>query len=402
MTVSDNYTVVKQLGNGSTTAFGFSWTLLNEDFIRVYLEDVVTGVQTLQTITTDYTLTFGDSSGTVTFLTAPTSDDYVVIARSVSLDQTDPYTTSKGFQGDVVEDSFDKVTLQNQDQEDAITRSITFKLGSSTTGVNMPEPEASKVVQWNAAGDDLENGVTTTDIENAASNAAAAAASASAASASETAAAASAVAAADSAASVNLPNSLIGQAGKHLEVNSGETGYDLVPQSGMVKLSSVDISPITATVDFSGIDNTYRAYMFVLTGIELSTTSLIAMLVSTDGGSSFITTSSYEYIVDSVDSGAVAASTNSVSNNHMRASFPIMDTSSSGLASGTVHLYDPSNTSTHTFVESVFTFPAQTSLNAVRSRGAAAYNATTAVDAFRFYPLSGTFDAGNITMYGLV
>src|SRR5690242_15130947 len=110
MAISDNYVPVKELGNGVTTQFSGSWAVLVASYIRVYLEDVTTGVQTLQTLTTDYGLVFDDSGFTVTFNVAPTSANYVVIGRSVEIDQTDPYKTSKGFQGAVIENSFDKLT----------------------------------------------------------------------------------------------------------------------------------------------------------------------------------------------------------------------------------------------------------------------------------------------------
>lgn len=141
MTVSNNYVPIRQLGNGVTTQFSGSWPMLNANYAQVFLENATTGVQTPVTQgagASQYTLVFSSSGFTVTFNTAPTSANYVVIGRNVALDQTDPYRTSKGFQGQVEEDSFDKLTLIAQDTRSAITRSITVPLGDTATNLILP------------------------------------------------------------------------------------------------------------------------------------------------------------------------------------------------------------------------------------------------------------------------
>ena len=67
MAVSDNYTPTKTIGDGSTVEFTASWNVIAASYIRVYLENVSTGVQVLQTKDTDYTLTFNSSGLTVDF-----------------------------------------------------------------------------------------------------------------------------------------------------------------------------------------------------------------------------------------------------------------------------------------------------------------------------------------------
>lgn len=178
MSISDNYVPIRQLGNGVTTQFSASWAMLNASYARVYLESVSTGVQTLQTSPTNYSISITSSGFTVTFVTAPTSANYVVIGRDVAIDQSDPYRTSKGFQGATIEDSFDKLTAIAQDSADAIGRSLKFQLGSTAVGV-LPAPEDGKALIWSGTAGAVANGPTTTDISNAAANAASAAASAS-------------------------------------------------------------------------------------------------------------------------------------------------------------------------------------------------------------------------------
>jgi len=176
MTVQDNYAPTKTLGNGSTTEFSFNWRMFNSSYSRVYLEDVTTGAQVLQTLGSDYTLDFDTSGGTVTFGTAPTSDDYVIVSREIGLTQDTNYTTSQGFQGDVVENDFDKSTAIDQDLEEKQARGWRYPLGtdvSESTGVSadMPVPTsatAGNVLAVNSAGDGWEVNSTSDSLPNTA------------------------------------------------------------------------------------------------------------------------------------------------------------------------------------------------------------------------------------------
>lgn len=214
MAISDNYVPVKELGNGTTTEFGDNWAVLSASFLRVFLENVSTGAQVLQTEGADYTLVFSSSGFTVTFIVAPPSTEFVVISRDVAEDQIVPYRTSKGFQGSVQEDSFDKLTAIDQDQSDEISRSLKFPLGSSLVG-SLPTPVDDTSIVWDGVTGAQKNGPTVTDISNASANAAAAAASATAAASSETNAATS-------------------------ETNAAQSAVDAQAAVGAVKVSSND------------------------------------------------------------------------------------------------------------------------------------------------------------------
>lgn len=178
MSVSDNYVPVRQIGNGVTTEFSGNWNVIAASYIRVYWEDATTGVQTLKTQDTHYTLEFDEDGFTVTFLPSyvPASTVYVIISRDVAISQGTPYKTASGFQGAVHENSFDKITAIAQDNRDAINRAPKFPLGSSLVDIPLPLPSAGKALIWNDDEDAIIN--STEDIDGAASSAAAAAASA--------------------------------------------------------------------------------------------------------------------------------------------------------------------------------------------------------------------------------
>lgn len=147
MSISDNYVPLRQIGNGVTTQFSASWNMIAAAYALVYLEDAVTGVQTAVTQgpgAGQYQFVSLTGSGwTIQFGTAPTAANYVVVGRNVAQDQTDPYRTSKGFQGDVLEASLDKLTAMIQDQGDAVARALQFPLGDTGTGL-LPSVQARK------------------------------------------------------------------------------------------------------------------------------------------------------------------------------------------------------------------------------------------------------------------
>jgi len=192
MAITENYAPIKQLGNGVTTIFSTSnWSPLSSAFLRVYFENVTTGVQTLKTLGVDYTFAFSGTGFAVTFGTAPTSANYVVISREVAINQESPYKTSRGWQGDVVEDSFDKLTAIAQDLDEKSNRTITAPIGETFVGTLPPAAtRANKAAIFDADGDIT---VSTDDYDDqaaiVAASAAAAAASAADAAASDASAA---------------------------------------------------------------------------------------------------------------------------------------------------------------------------------------------------------------------
>jgi len=136
--ISQNFTPEKYLGNGSTTNFAFDWAIIAEANIRVYLEDVTTGVQTLQTLGTDFTIDSGwdNDGGTIEFTTAPSSSYYVVISRDIPETQEVQYKTSSGFSGKVVENSYDKLTVMVQDAKEVLSRCLRYPVGTDSSTEN--------------------------------------------------------------------------------------------------------------------------------------------------------------------------------------------------------------------------------------------------------------------------
>ena len=138
MTVANNYAPIRQLGNGATTQFSAAWSMIAASYAFVQLEDSTTGVRTTvaQGVgSNQYQIAITSSGFTVTMGTAPTSSQYINVSRVTGLDQTNPYRTSKGFQGEVEEASFDKLTAMVQDARYSAGLAVTIPVGETYSTV---------------------------------------------------------------------------------------------------------------------------------------------------------------------------------------------------------------------------------------------------------------------------
>lgn len=132
MTIADNYNPIRQQGNGTTTSFSFSFPLLNESYIRVYKE--LNGTQILVD-KGEYTVSFTETGGIVTFYKAPESGAIVVISRELPLEQDTPYRTSSGFPANRVEENFDELTMITQQLQEQVDRCVKVEI----TGNQSPD-----------------------------------------------------------------------------------------------------------------------------------------------------------------------------------------------------------------------------------------------------------------------
>ena len=171
-------------GNGSTDVFAYDFKLIDQAHLVVTLTVTATGVETVQTLTSQYSVSgVGDEGGgNVTMVTPPASGETLTITRSTPRTQLTDLQNRGGVQPETLETAFDKLTQVNQDQDEFLARVPRFPVSSSETAVELPSDlTADAVLKVNSTGDGFENGPTTTDISSAEANATAAAASAAAA-----------------------------------------------------------------------------------------------------------------------------------------------------------------------------------------------------------------------------
>lgn len=128
MTISTAYAPDVYAGNGSTTVFAITFNFLsNSSYINVSLKDNTTGVITLKTISTHYTI----SGSNVTMLTAPASGETLILELDPAYTQTSNYTENGALPAETLEADLDLLCLEAQLAKDASARA--FKVDSATT-----------------------------------------------------------------------------------------------------------------------------------------------------------------------------------------------------------------------------------------------------------------------------
>lgn len=134
-------------GNGSTTAFPYTWRITDKNHLEVLVDGVA------KVVDTDYTVSGvdADAGGNVTFIVAPASGTRVTILRKQPLEQQSDYITGEGFPSERVEKDLDKLAMIGQQQAEQLNRSLHVNKQSSTVDAALtPTSCADKAVVWNA------------------------------------------------------------------------------------------------------------------------------------------------------------------------------------------------------------------------------------------------------------
>ena len=157
MTVSTTTNKVSYSGTGSQTVFAYAFKIFADGDLDVYIRDT-NGTETLQTITTNYTVSGAgtDSGGNVTFVTAPGSTDTVVIQRKLALTQGTDYVANDPFPAESHEDALDRLTFITQQIQEEVDRSIKASVTntiSSTEFAISATDRANKIFAFDASGD---------------------------------------------------------------------------------------------------------------------------------------------------------------------------------------------------------------------------------------------------------
>lgn len=190
MTLSTTPSRIAYSGDGTTTAFPFPYYFLVNADIKVILKDNLTGVETLQVITTDYTIAGAglDAGGTITMLAAPAITKTLTIYRDPALKQTLDLVENDPLPAESTEKAFDKQTMISQRLSDRLSRSVGLSEGyAASFNPTLPEDlslAAGAVPLINDDGDGFAPGAdwpSASDISGAQDSALAAAASAAAA-----------------------------------------------------------------------------------------------------------------------------------------------------------------------------------------------------------------------------
>jgi hypothetical protein len=147
-------------GNGSTVNFPFTFKVFTT--AQVVVTRTVSGVETVLTLTTDYTVSLNSNQdtspgGTVTMLTAPASGQSITITSNVANLQPTVLANLGGFYPEVINDSLDRATIQIQQLDERVDRALVIPVSSSGIDTELPAPQSSALIGWDAGATALQN-----------------------------------------------------------------------------------------------------------------------------------------------------------------------------------------------------------------------------------------------------
>lgn len=160
MTVSSETSKILYAGNDSTTAFAVPFYFLANADLRVVLINDTTGIGTVQTETTHYTVAGAGNpaGGTVTMITAPATGETLLIKRDLDLKQETDYVPNDPFPAESHEEALDRLTMIAQQVDEKVDRAILAPEGDDgTVDYTLPGADSLKLMRWNTAADALEN-----------------------------------------------------------------------------------------------------------------------------------------------------------------------------------------------------------------------------------------------------
>ena len=154
LTIKNSYS-----GDGSTTAFTYTFKITDQDDIDVIIRSS-NGTETTKTITTHYTVSgVGNAGGgTVTFTSGniPTATETVLLRRSTPQTQGVDLIENDPLPADTLEDALDKLTSINQELQEEVDRSIKISRTNTMTSTEFTVDatnRANKLLAFDSAGE---------------------------------------------------------------------------------------------------------------------------------------------------------------------------------------------------------------------------------------------------------
>lgn len=174
---------------------------------------------------------------------------------------------------------------------------------------------------------------------------------------------------------------------------------DIVAQAGIALLSTQTASS-SASLNFTSIiTSAYSTYMIVVSNLLPATNGVsFNFRVSTNNGSSYVSTSSYGWSTFRFNGGG-SVPTGSGSATEIQLNTAQSNSTTSQGFSGTFYLSSPLSSTRYKTLYGNGSGDSGTFDGFVTYGG---YNATTAVDAFQIYASSGNIASGTVSVYGLV
>jgi hypothetical protein len=156
MTVETTTNRVSYTGNGVTTVFAFPYEVYAADQIAVSLVDITTGVETVLTLNTSFTVTVTPdfSSASITLSTPAASTKTILIRRVLALKQTFEYPANNKFPSRSHEQNLDYAAMRDQDLQDQVSHAIQLPISENSPVAKLPTKNlrTNKVLAFDDAG----------------------------------------------------------------------------------------------------------------------------------------------------------------------------------------------------------------------------------------------------------
>ena len=156
MTVSTTIATKTYVGDGSTSTFPTVFAFFAETDIEVIERTTATGLESVKTLTTDYTVTGGSGvPGSVDALVAPPATVSWTIRRVLSETQETDLPVAGSMPANAVEQMVDRAIMQIQQHSEEFGRTLTFpKTDPSTLTTELPSSvsRADKFMGFDSSG----------------------------------------------------------------------------------------------------------------------------------------------------------------------------------------------------------------------------------------------------------
>ena len=161
MTIStSNRRAGPYLGDGSQTAFPFTFKVFNAGDVRAFVADSQ-GRERALTYGADYRVTLHDNQeahpgGQLTLTVALATGEKLAIGSQTAIVQEKTFTNQGGFYPTLLNDGFDLLTVICQEWQAQLARAMLAPVNATVTP-SFPLPDAKKYLRWSDDGQTLIN-----------------------------------------------------------------------------------------------------------------------------------------------------------------------------------------------------------------------------------------------------
>ena len=150
-------------GNGTTTTFSFTFKTFAAGDLQVVKTSTI-GVESVLVLDSDYSVSLNVDQdalpgGTITYPISGSplaTGEKLTITSDLAYEQTTDLLGGGAFNARVIEDGLDRTVIQIQQLEERLDRALSIPV-SSAASAELPTPEASHLLVWNASGTAVEN-----------------------------------------------------------------------------------------------------------------------------------------------------------------------------------------------------------------------------------------------------